>query len=76
VSTTPVRALAWSPDGRFLAVGTDDGILTLWYPAQSQTPLFSLPLKNTIHSLAWKPNGNQLQLAAASGNAVMLWKVM
>jgi WD40 repeat protein len=35
-SQKAIRSLAWSPDGRFLAVGADDGVLSVWDIAQNR----------------------------------------
>jgi WD40 repeat protein len=69
--THAIRALAWSPDGRFLASAGEDGMLFIWYPAQSQTPLLSIPHTSSLLSLSWSPDGKKL--AAASGKIVTLW---
>ncbi|TMC23744.1 MAG: hypothetical protein E6J34_01595 [Chloroflexi bacterium] len=69
-----VRTLAWSPDGHFLAVGTDDGLLSVWYPAQSMQPLFNVQQSASIHSLIWSSDGKQL--ASASAKSVTLWNLM
>ncbi len=69
-----IRTLAWSPDARFLAVGADDGTLSVWYPGHNQTPLLSVPQHAPVYSIAWSPNGNQL--AAASGTTVTIWNLM
>ena len=69
--TKIVRALAWSPDGRFLATAGDDGVLAIWYPAQSQTPLFKVNQDDPVLALAWSPGGKQI--ATASGNSVTIW---
>jgi len=69
--TGNVRTLAWSPDGRFLATGGDDGMLAFWYPAQSQTPLFRVHHNAPVLALAWSSNGKQV--ATASGNNVTIW---
>ena len=66
-----VRTLAWSPDARFLATGGDDGILAIWYPTQSQTPLLKIPHNAPLLALAWSADGKQV--AAASGNSVTIW---
>lgn len=71
IHTKPLRALAWSPDGRFLASGGDDAMLHIWYPARSQTPLVSVPQDAPVLALAWSPDGKML--AAASGRNVTLW---
>jgi Tol biopolymer transport system component len=74
-SNTPVRAVSWSPDGRFLAVGTNDGQVTVWYPAQNQQkPILTAKQNSTVRSLTWSPQGDQL--ASGSGNTVTIWKLM
>ncbi len=66
-----VRTLAWSSDARFLATGGDDGILAIWYPAQSQTPLLKVSLNAPLLALAWSADSKQV--ATASGNSVTIW---
>jgi WD40 repeat protein len=66
-----VRALAWSPDARFLATGGDDGMLAIWYPSQSQTPLLKVSHNAPLLALAWSGDGNHV--ATASGNSVTIW---
>ncbi len=68
------RTLAWSPDARFLAVGADDGTLSVWYPGHNQQPLLTVQQGIPILSIAWSPEGNRL--ATASGNTVTIWNLM
>lgn len=72
-SRRAIRALAWSPDARYLASSGDDGSFSLWDPAQGHEPLFTMELQpgNPVLGLAWSPDG--LQLATASGKTVVVW---
>jgi WD40 repeat protein len=69
--TNAVRTLAWSPDGRFLATGGDDGKLIIWYPASSQMPLLQVQVNAPVLALTWSPDGKKV--ATASGNVVTVW---
>ncbi|HEX9132723.1 MAG TPA: EsaB/YukD family protein [Ktedonobacteraceae bacterium] len=69
--TDRVRALAWSPDARFLATGGDDGMLVIWYPGQLQTPLLKVKHDRPVLALAWSSSGKAV--ATASGNSVTIW---
>lgn len=69
-----VRTLAWSPDGRLLAVGTDSGSLSIWYPTQNTLPLLNVQHNASIRSIIWSSDGKQL--ASASANSVTLWNLM
>ncbi len=71
--TKVVRALAWSPDGRFLATGGDDGKLIIWYPTRDQVPLQQVQLNAPVMALTWSPDGKKV--ATASDNVVTVWGV-
>ena len=66
-----VRAVAWSPDARFLATAGDDGIVAVWYPGHSQAPLLTIRHQMPVLALAWSPDGRQV--ATAAGNVVTIW---
>jgi WD40 repeat protein len=68
-----VRTLAWSPNARFLATGGDDGMLAIWYPTQSQTPLLKIAHNAPLLALAWSADNKQV--ATASGNNVTIWRL-
>ncbi len=69
--TQAIRAVAWSPDGRLLATGGDDGKLLIWSPAQSQMPLLKIQQQAPVLAISWSPDGKRI--AAAVGNTVALW---
>ena len=76
VSRSAIRSLAWSPDGRFLAIGGGDGVLSVWQPTQHQKPLLTMTIQqNTpLHSITWAPTNDQL--AVSAGNQVTLWNLI
>jgi WD40 repeat protein len=67
-----VRAIAWSPDGQYLASGGDDGQLSIWMIAQGQEVSRLATEKHThpVLAISWSTNR---QLATAAGNAVTIW---
>ncbi len=73
-SQKALHTLAWSPDGRFLAVGADDGKISVWMPAQNQKLLFTLQQNAAVQSITWSPDSKQM--AAASGTTVTIWTLM
>ncbi|GHO82379.1 WD40 repeat domain-containing protein [Dictyobacter formicarum] len=59
-----VRALTWSPDGRMLASGGNDGMMFVWNV--DGTVLYQHLFSAHVRSLAWSPDGAQLLAAAAN----------
>ena len=63
-------ALAWGPDGKTLATGTDDGKVVFW---DARTGHFRKVITGSggeqVHALAWSPNGRTI--AVAGCGAVM-----
>ncbi|HTI49584.1 MAG TPA: protein kinase, partial [Planctomycetaceae bacterium] len=69
--------LAWSPDGRLLAVGGQD--VRIWDPSTRRTVAVlqrSLPIDEDRDEgdwpIAWSPDGKQLAIAT-SGNLIRIW---
>lgn len=68
------ETLAWSPDGRLLAIGQSDNVITLW-----DTETWRLQTQFTGHTrridcAKFAPNGNTLLTGAADGS-IRLWHV-
>ena len=72
--SNPVRSVAFSPDGRTLASGSDDNTIKLWN-VQSQRQITTLTgHSNHVRSVAFSPDGQTL----ASGSVdktIKLWEV-
>jgi uncharacterized protein with WD repeat len=54
-----VSALAWSPDGRYLASGSWDHTVQVW-DAKTGSQLFSYRHGDIVDALAWSPDGRYL----------------
>lgn len=63
----PIKAVAFSPDGKALAVGADDGVLRV-YEVETGKATYTSPPRNTrIEALAYSPNGKMI--VVGDGNA-------
>ncbi len=70
-----VTALAYAPDGKYLAVGLNDGRVVLWDVAadKAQTTArgnLALPDAGPVVALSWTPNGKTLVVGSQKGLAV------
>jgi len=73
---TQVRALAFSPDGKYLATGGTDGLLRLWdldSPSDTAVATFR-GHSRAINALAFTPDGQNI-LTASDDATLKLWKI-
>jgi WD40 repeat protein len=67
----PVTSVAFSPDGRQLATGSDDSTARIWDIWDSKTgrQVAEFPHDSRVTSLAFSPNGRQLATGSEDGTA-------
>jgi WD40 repeat protein len=69
-----VWSVAFSPDGQTMAIGRDDGIVTLWNTSTEQVRARLKGHTATIMAVAFSPDGKTLASGSVDGN-VKLWDV-
>jgi WD40 repeat protein len=62
----PTKCAAFSPDGQWLAVGTDDGLVSLW-DAQKAKEVRLLLTAGAVRAVAFSPDGSELSAGDQSG---------
>jgi WD40 repeat protein len=71
-----VYALAFSPDGKTLATGSDDHTVALWDAASGKLQTLLRGHEASVRDLAFSPDGSLLATAGSMpGEAVRLWDV-
>ena len=72
-------AVAWSPDGRRIASGSDDGTVQVWDAFTGQRLLTYRGQRAPVYAVAWSPDGSRLAscgeapAGSEQGEAVQVW---
>lgn len=69
-----VLRLAWSPDGKTLAIGTSSHRVLLWKPATTNRPVELIGHGAEVVSLNWAPSG-RLLTSGSWDNTTRIWDV-
>ena len=67
-----VNSLAFSPDSRFLASGSDDKTVRVWDVSGKRAVHTLEGHKNCIYALAWFPDGKRL-ISGSDDHTLMIW---
>jgi len=73
-------AVAWSPDGRRIASGSDDGTVQVWDALTGHRLLTYTGHRASVYAMAWSPHGGRIASCGGAspgseqGEAVQVWE--
>jgi WD40 repeat protein len=68
----PVHAVAWSPEGKHIASGGEDGTVQIWDALTGGNVITYKGHKGSVNALAWSPNGQRIASGGDDGT-VQIW---
>ncbi|HEU5199042.1 MAG TPA: serine/threonine-protein kinase [Ktedonobacterales bacterium] len=66
-----VNAVAWSPDGKRIASGSDDGTMQVWNATNGSFAV-TYGVSNTVNAVAWSPDGKYIA-SGSQDTTVQVW---
>lgn len=70
--TTKIRVLAWSPDGKHIASGSDDYTAQVWDAATGKNPIIYRGHTSFVEGVTWSPDSKQVASGCAD-TTVQIW---
>jgi WD40 repeat protein len=75
-----LRGLSWSPDGRWVAAGGEDGVVRIWNVDTAEIATTLATDSRPVWSVAWSPDGSRLAAgnngppgSGMTGGSVSIW---
>jgi hypothetical protein len=67
--TSEVSSVSWSPDGKQLATGNEDGTAKMWETTTGRALLTLQGHTSALRSVSWSPDGKRLATGSVDGTA-------